>query len=88
MGPGLEPGGEGPGGGEIGVTEGVLERELDRLGIRGGSRRREIKIGPPPGWRAGRAWVVKIGGAGGSFEAELLVVLEELVGLEGRREGK
>lgn len=46
MRPGLEPSGEGAGGGELGVPEGVLERELD-LRIRIGIRR-------PPAGRAGR----------------------------------
>lgn len=81
--PGFEARGEGARGGEIGASEGVLERELDRLRVRGGGG---VGIGSPATRRGPtRVYVLEIGG---SEPFELLVVLwEELIGLEsvGRR---
>lgn len=83
--PGFEARGEGARGGEIGASEGVLERELDRLRVRGGGGG-GVGIRSPATRRGStRVYVLEIGG---SEPFELLVVLwEELIGLErvGRR---
>lgn len=80
MSPGLEAGSESSSDREVGSGERVFEGELQGFGIRGGG---EIEIGPTAEGRAEGS------GIGRGWESlELVVVGEELVGLEGESGGK
>lgn len=87
MGEGLEAGGEGPRRGEPGAgAEVVLESELHGVGL-GGTRRRRGIVGSAAGGDRRRG--LGRGAGGGSDSLELVVVVEEdLVGLEGGGEGE
>ena len=85
MGGGLEAGGEGPGGGEpYAGSEIVLEGELNGVGLGGANRLRCVRgsAAGGGGYRRRRGGPGEGGGGPGALEL-VIVVQEQLVGLEG-----
>lgn len=80
---------ESPGGGEIGVSEGVFEGELD-LGVRFTAPGTTEIRGPTANrWRS--RWLGSDANGvrrSAAFEAKLLIVDKKLIGLEPNRRGK
>lgn len=75
--PSLEASRECPGWRKVGITEGVVEREVD-LGVRIRIREPSLGRNRGRGWRRG----------GGSFEAEFIVINKKLVRLKGEGESE
>lgn len=85
MAPRLEAGCESSGGEEPGAPELMLQRELHRLRI--GRPGEQIGIGSSADRGASRGRESGIGGRPPSLEPELLIILQQLVGLEPAGDG-